>query len=334
MARGLPVPSVGANTEPAGPVAPRNAWELITVAENLSILEFLQKMIDDVGLRDWFARDPQAALSDHGLRDVSPEDVRDAIVLADDSQTADFSRNVDQGFHGTVGAAAAHHGGHDGGRDGGRDGGHDGHNDGHSEGHREAIEHLSRYVTNNFVDDRDTNVDDSVNQQIHTDGGDVAQDIETHSTTASGDGAVAAGGDIRDSLVTSGNGNQIGAGNVRGDNNVQGNDNHVVHGDGNTTAFGQGAATHADLHNVDVDGGGALSVTGEAHGNQANTDTNVHTSEHTDNETHIEHSGNLDTDYTQDSNNETHLRADSDSHDHSTTNFQSGNELDHVDLPA
>ena len=96
MARGLPVPSVGANTEPAGPVAPRNASELITVAENLSILEFLQKMIDDVGLRDWFASDPQGALGDHGLRDVSPEDVRDAIVLADDSQTADFSRNVDQ----------------------------------------------------------------------------------------------------------------------------------------------------------------------------------------------------------------------------------------------
>ena len=206
MARGLPVPSVGANTEPAGPVAPRNAWELITVAENLSILEFLQKMIDDVGLRDWFARDPQGALGYHGLRDVSPEDVRDAIVLADDSQTADFSRNVDQSFHGTVGAAAAHHGGQT-----AADGGHDGgHGDGHSEGHREAIEHLSRYVTNNFVDDRDTNVDDSVNQQIHTDGGDVAQAIDTHSTTASGDGAVAAGGDIRDSLVTSGNGNQIG----------------------------------------------------------------------------------------------------------------------------
>ena len=60
----------------------------------------------------------------------------------------------------------------------------------------------------------------------------------------------------------------------------------------------------------------------------------MHTSEHTDNETHIEHSGNLDTDFTQDSNNETHLRTDSDSHDHTTTNFQSGNELDHVDLPA
>src|SRR3954452_9854439 len=120
-------------------------------------------MIHDVGLRDWFADKPQEALAHYGLRDISPEDVRDAIVLADDSQTADFSRSVDNGFHGTVGAAAAHHSG--------------GHEGGYSEGHREAVEHLSRYVTNNFVDDRDTDVDDSVNQQIRTHGGDVEQDI-------------------------------------------------------------------------------------------------------------------------------------------------------------
>ncbi len=301
------------------------------MAENLSILEFLQKMIDDVGLRDWFARDPQGALENHGLRDVSPEDVRDAIVLADDSQTADFSRNVDQSFHGTVGAAAAHHASHDGGHG---DGHGDGHSDGHSEGHREAIEHLSRYVTNNFVDDRDTNVDDSVNQQIHTDGGDVSQDIETHSTTASGDGSVAAGGDIRDSTVTSGDGNQIGTGNIRGDNNVQGHDNNVVHGDGNTTAFGQGAATSADLHDVGVSGGGALSVGGDARGDQHNVDSHEHTTNTTTDETDISHSGNLHTEVTDDSNNETHLRADQDSHDHTTTNFQSGNDLDHVDLHA
>ena len=113
------------------------------MTESLSILEFLQKMIDDVGLRDWFADEPQQALAHYGLRDISPEDVRDAIVLADDSQTADFSRSVDNSFHGTVGAAAAHH-----------SGGH--YEGGHSEGHREAVEHLSRYVTNNFVNDRST----------------------------------------------------------------------------------------------------------------------------------------------------------------------------------
>jgi hypothetical protein len=289
------------------------------VAESLSILEFLQKMIDDVSLRDWFADKPQEALAHYGLRDISPEDVRDAIVLADDSQTADFSRSVDNGFHGTVGAAAAHHSG--------------GHSEGgHSEGHREAVEHLSRYVTNNFVDDRDTDVDDSVNQQIRTHGGDVEQDIETHSTTASGDGAVAADGDIRDSTLTTGDDNQVGIGNVRGDNNVQGTDNQVVHGDGNTTAFGDGAATSAEFDHVNVGGGGALSVAGDANGFQANTDSHDETTTRTTHETHIEDSGNLHTENTENSNNDTDFRADADSHDRTHTDFQSHNTLDHVDV--
>jgi hypothetical protein len=287
------------------------------VAESLSILEFLQKMIDDVGLRDWFADKPQEALAHYGLRDISPEDVRDAIVLADDSQTADFSRSVDNGFHGTVGAAAARHSG--------------GHEGGHSEGHREAVEHLSRYVTNNFVDDRDTDVDDSVNQQIRTHGGDVEQDIETHSTTASGDGAVAADGDIRDSTVTTGDDNQVGIGNIRGDNNVQGTDNQVVHGDGNTTAFGDGAATSAELDHVEVSGGGALSVAGDANGFQANQDSHDETTTRTTNETHIEDSGNLHTENTENSNNDTDIRADADSHDRTHTDFNSHNTFDNVD---
>jgi hypothetical protein len=286
------------------------------VADNLSILEFLQKMIDDVGLRDWFADEPQAALSHYGLRDVSAEDVRDAIVLADDSQTADFSRSVDNGFHGTVGAAAAHHASHSEG--------------GHSEGHREAVEHLSRYVTNNFVDDRDTDVDDSVNQQIRTHGGDVDQDIETHSTVASGDGAVAAGDDIRDSTITSGDDNQVGFGNIRGDNNVQGDNNHLVHGDGNTTAFGDGDATSAELDHVDVSGGGALSVAGPAAGDQHNIDSHNETSTDIRNETHIEDSGNNTSDLTQDSNNHTDTRVDIDSNDRTHTDFNSHNTFDTV----
>ena len=107
MAPAVALPSVAVNTEPAG-AGTRNDSELITMAESLSILEFLQKMIDNVGLRDWFAKDPQAALAHYNLQDVSPEDVRDAIVLADDSQTADFSRSYDNGFHGAL-PVAAHH---------------------------------------------------------------------------------------------------------------------------------------------------------------------------------------------------------------------------------
>ena len=284
------------------------------MAESLSILEFLQKMIDDVDLRHWFGENPQAALDYHGLKDVAPEDVRDAIVLADDSQTADFSRNYDNDFHATLPAAyaAAHSGG----------GG------GSGAGHKEAVEHLSRFVSNNFVDDRDTVVDDSVNQQIRTGGGDVEQDIETRSTTASGDGAVAADGDVRDSLVTSGDDNQIGTGNMRGDSNIQGDDNEVVQGDDNTTAFGTGAATSAELGDVDVSGGGALSVAGAATGSQANVDSHDRTTTTTSNETRIEDSGNVSSEITDNSNNETDLRVEQDSHDTTHTDINRHNEGD------
>ena len=144
------------------------------------------------------------------------------------------------------------------------------------------MEHLSRFITNNFVDDRDTTVDNSTNQQVNTHGGDFDQDIDVHSTVASGDGAVAAGDDIRDSTITTGDNNQVGDDNIKGNNNVQGDDNQVVHGDGNTTAFGAGDATSANLHNVDVSGGGALSVGGNATGNQHNTGLARHDDDHHD----------------------------------------------------
>jgi hypothetical protein len=295
----------------------RNNQELTTMAESLSILEFLHKMIDNVGLRDWFAKDPQAALAHYDLKDVSPEDVRDAIVLADDSQTADFSRNFDSGFHGSLPSSGGHH-----------TAGSTAH---HTAGHQEAVEHLSRYVTNNFVDHRDTNVDDSVNEQIHTHGGDVDQFIRTDSTTASGDGAVAAHGDIRDSQDTTGDGNQVGDGNIKGDNNIQGDDNQVVHGDGNTTAFGSGAANSANLHDVNVSDGGALSVAGPASGTQNTFDNHNHTSTTTTDTTHIEDSGNLHADTTTNSGNESHETTTTDSHDHTHTDFDSHN---HVDVPV
>jgi hypothetical protein len=311
MAPAVALPSVAVNTEPVG-AGTRNDSELITMAESLSILEFLQKMIDNTDLRDWFGKDPQAALAHYNLQDVSPEDVRDAIVLADDSQTADFSRSFDTGFHGTLPAAAHHTAGS---------------TSHYAAGHQEAVEHLSRYVTNNFVDDRDTNVDDSVNQQIRTHGGDVDQVIRTDSTTASGDGAVAAHGDILGSTLTTGDDNQVGTGNIRGDNNVQGDDNNVVHGDGNTTAFGQGAANSANLHDVSVSNGGALSVAGPADGFQNTNDSHNHTTDTTTTTTSIEDSGNLHADTTTDSDNHLDQTTSTDSHDHTHNDFDSHNQV-------
>ena len=138
--------------------------------------------------------------------------------------------------------------------------------------HDAAVRYIKEYVTNNYVDDRDTNIDNSVNQQIHTDGGDVDQIIRTTSSTASGDGAVSAAGNIDHAAVTTGDDNQIGENNIRGDGNVQGDHDHVVSGDHNTTAFGSGAANSATIDHASVDGGGALSVSGPATADQHNSE--------------------------------------------------------------
>ena len=194
------------------------------MAQSISLLDFLLKLISDDDLREEFASDPEGTLADHNLTDLSAQDVQDALILAQDSHQASFDRSYDTGFHGygNVPPVPAHAGGGDG---------------GHS--HKEAIEYINKYITNNYVDDRDTIVDNSVNQNIDNRGGVFDQDIDIDSVVASGDGAVAAGGDIEDSNVVTGNGN------------VVGDNNDVVNGDNNTTAFGNGNAT--SVGNVSVD---------------------------------------------------------------------------------
>ena len=139
--------------------------------------------------------------------------------------------------------------------------------------HDAAVRYIKEYVTNNYVDDRDTIVDNSVNQQIDTGGGDVDQVIRTSSSTASGDGAVAAGGDIatprsppatatRSATTTSG-----------------------VTATCRARATTSSAATTTPPRSAPAPrtaptsttrrcrGGGALSVAGDATGDQGNTDS-------------------------------------------------------------
>jgi hypothetical protein len=221
------------------------------MAESLSLLEFLKELLTNVQLRDYFAEDPQGALHEYGLDDLSPADVHDALVLAEDNQTADFSRNYDTGHNSvqfTPPPPPAHHSYAT-----------------PAESHEAAVQYLNNYVTNNYVDDRDTTVDNSINQQIDTHGGDFDQDIDVHSTVASGDGAVAAGDDISGSTITTGDDNQVGDGNIRGDGNVVGDGNHAVTGSDNTTAFGNGNATSTDVGgDVNVGEGGAFASGGSA----------------------------------------------------------------------
>ena len=215
-----------------------------------NLIELILRLLKDPAALAEFQENPDAVLAACGASDVSAEDVHDALVLASD----DDDDNNNGGHHNHHVPPPPHP------RPGESD-------------HDATVRYIKEYVTNNYVDDRDTSVDNSVNQQIDTGGGDVDQIIRTTSSTASGDGAVAAGGDIRNSTVTSGDGNQIGENNIRGDGNVQGEGNDVVSGDHNTTAFGSGAANSADIGHASVSGGGALSVAGDALGDQQNTDS-------------------------------------------------------------
>jgi hypothetical protein len=60
------------------------------MAETLSLMEFLQALLADAELRDSFADDPQGTLSVHGLAELTPDDVHDALVLVQDNQTVDY----------------------------------------------------------------------------------------------------------------------------------------------------------------------------------------------------------------------------------------------------
>ncbi|MEV1293970.1 hypothetical protein [Pseudonocardia sp. NPDC049635] len=212
-------------------------------SEKLTLIEFIKILLgtgsESIQMRDYFNDDPVAALEEHGLGHLTVEDVRDAIVIAQDNDTVSFDRNYDTG----VDWAGTTRGGWDG---GGKEGG------------QAAAVHEKVHVKDNFyeydIDDRDTIVDNSVNQNIDTGGGDFRQDIETNSVTASGDGAVAAGRDIEDSVITTGNGN------------IVGDDNDVVSGNGNTTAFGDGAAT--SVGDISADDGAAVSIGGNASGSR------------------------------------------------------------------
>ncbi len=96
---------------------------------------------------------------------------------------------------------------------------------------------------------------------------------------------MAAGGDIEDSTITTGNGNVVGDG------------NNVVDGDDNTTAFGSGDANSASFEDVSVDDGGALSVGGTASGNYDVDNSGNEYSTETNNSTSIDDSYNQDNDF-------------------------------------
>jgi hypothetical protein len=281
-------------------------------AQASNLIDLILRLLKDPAALAEFQQNPDAVLAACGATTLDPQDVHDALVLADDKYDDgnDHNKNDSGGHHHHVPPPPRPE-------------------HGESE-HDAAVRYIKEYVTNNYVDDRDTNIDNSVNQQIHTDGGDVDQVIRTTSSTASGDGAVSAGGDIRDSTITSGDGNQVGDGNIRGDGNVQGEGNDVVSGDHNTTAFGTGAANSADIGHASVSGGGALSVAGDALGDQHNIDS--HNVQETTNTTDVgvDDSFNSEQHSETDSNNTSDSHTSTDSHNVDQNHVLSDNHVQDV----
>ncbi len=304
------------------------------MAEQMTLMQFIHELLTNADFRTWFAAEPQQALTSVGLDHVSPHDVQDALTLVqDDSQSADFSRHYDTG---------ANHIGS------GQKGGEEHHAAPAPAGHESAAEYVNRYITNNYIDDRHTTVDNSTNQQIDTHGGNFDQNIDVHSVVASGDGAVAAGGDISGSTITTGNDNQVGDGNVKGNGNVVGDHNQAVTGSHDTTSFGAGNATSTNVHgDVNVGDGGAFASGGSAAVN--NSDNSLHNvgNTSTDNSAHgsfndssnhsLHDSGNSSLDLsTHDSNNDnsehTSTTSVHDESDHSVVNDNSVSHSDNISL--
>jgi hypothetical protein len=262
-----------------------------------NLIDLILRLLNDPEALAEFKANPDAVLASCGATDVSPADVHDALVLSDDEHH----------HHPTPPPPPQPH-------------------HGESE-HAAAIRYISSYVTNNYVDDRDTNVDNSLNQQIDTGGGDLDQNIHNSSVTASGDGSVAAGGDIDGSTVTTGNGNQVGDNNIKGNGNIQGEGNDVVSGDHNTTAFGTGAANSADIDHASVSNGGALSVGDAATGTQNTADSHNVSETSTSTDTDVDGSFNAHADDTTNSHNNADLHNSTDSHDTTHTDVLSHNVL-------
>jgi hypothetical protein len=269
-----------------------------------SLLDFIRHLLFDEGERVKFEEDPHGYLRDHHLEHISAEDVRDAFSLVYDSlpahvasQFGSFARSTSTGSgwtatHQHAETSAPHlpvveprHG----------------------ETHLDAAIRQVSYITNTYstthIDDRDTVLDNSVNQQVFAHG-DVHQMFDNDPVIASGDHAVAAGHGIHGQVVT-GDHNVVGDGNVSADHGgvaaghgisdsqvitgensglaahqahvddaVLGDHNQVAQ-DSHGVGFGHGDVTHAELHDVTADHGSAIPVGGDAHGHYEDRDVQL-----------------------------------------------------------
>jgi hypothetical protein len=205
------------------------------MATSTSLLDWLLSLLRDPQAREAFQANPQAYLNQCGFEHVSGDDLHDALTLASDDDGADHG-----GRHHTHYPEPKHY-----------------------DHHSSPAHYLHDYITNNYttIVEHNTNIDNSVHQNVDTHGGDFNQVIDNDPVVASGDGAVAAGGNIDHSTVTTGSGN------------VVGDHNAAVTGDDNTTSFGSGDASNARLSHSSFGDGSGTSIGGDAYGHDTDNDT-------------------------------------------------------------
>ena len=230
------------------------------VTEARTILQFLLDLLRDPSAQAAFAADPQGTLAAAGLDSMCFADVRDALPLVMDHAPASVAARYDDDLRAVTASTAAvvvdpdhdwdrpawsHHDDH-------------GHHwtpgpvpPHHAPEIEKVVSHLN-WVTNNYsFDSHDANFTTALDQHIIA-GGDVTTTVDTHPQVASGDGAVAVGGDLTAPVAT-------GAGAVAGQGNLV---NHA-----GTAAFGAGDATSVG-GSVGASHGGAVSLTAPATGNE------------------------------------------------------------------
>ena len=236
-----------------------------------SLLDFILNLLKDPQAQAEFKANPQAVLADNGLTGVCAADIHDTLPLVTDN------RAVEQTSSHTSAPSAAPA-------------------PGESDTHA-AVRYLS-YITNTYTytDDHSTAIDESVHQNIWA-AGDVTQTFDNNNVVSSGDGSVAAGGDISGSTVTTGNGDAVGSGaaagtgnvtgsgNALGDGSAAGTGNAVANGDGST--IGNGNAVANGDHSVQGDGNVQGSVSGNSQvgttGGEAGSDSSDHSVNDSDN---------------------------------------------------
>jgi hypothetical protein len=225
------------------------------VTEARTILQFLLDLLRDPNAQAAFAADPQGTLASAGLDNLCFADVRDALPLVMDHAPAAVAARYDDDLRaGTASTAAVvsdpdHHWT----PDWHHEPAHHWHPapEHHDPEIDKVVAHLN-WVTNNYAfDSHDTTFTTDLNQHIVANG-DVTTTVDTHPQVASGDGAVAVGGDLAAPVAT-------GAGSVAGEGNM-------VNHDG-TAAFGAGDATSVG-GSIGASHGGAVSLTAPATGTE------------------------------------------------------------------